>query len=194
HGTALWPHGGSSGPPAASRRHIHLRPQGGEPHSTLGTPLGPEGRPDEAAAAYRRAIELKPDLPEAHCNLGRALQRQGEFTKALAALQRGHELGSRRKGWPYPSARWAEECRRLGDLEGRLPAVLRGDAPIADAFERNEFARLCFYKQLNVASARLRAEAFTADAKLADDRQYGNRYEAACAAALAGCGRGADAG
>src|SRR5262249_52291253 len=158
----------------------------GEPHYNLGILLGAEGRHDEAAAAYRRAIELKPDLPEAHCNLGRVLQRQGEFTQALAALQRGHELGSRRPGWPYSSARWVEECRRLGELEARLPAVLWGDAPLADAAEQNEFARLCFYKRLNVASARLRAEAFTADAKLAEDRQSGNRYEAACAAALAG--------
>ena len=40
---------------------------------------------------------------------------------------------------------------------------------------------------------RLYAEAFTADAKLAADRTAGHRYNAACHAALAGCGQGEDA-
>jgi len=45
-----------------------------------------------------------------------------------------------------------------------------------------------------VASARWWAEAFTADPKLADDLELSHRYEAACAAALAAAGQGADAG
>jgi hypothetical protein len=38
------------------------------------------------------------------------------------------------------------------------------------------------------------AEAFSNDARLADDRRTQDRYNAACAAALAGCGQGTDAG
>jgi serine/threonine-protein kinase len=40
----------------------------------------------------------------------------------------------------------------------------------------------------------LYGEAFTADSKLADDLKAGHRYNAACCAALAGCGQGKDAG
>src|SRR5262249_34049570 len=42
------------------------------------------------------------------------------------------------------------------------------------------------------AAARLFADAFQADPRLADDVTAENRYNAACAAALAGSGRGAD--
>jgi eukaryotic-like serine/threonine-protein kinase len=47
---------------------------------------------------------------------------------------------------------------------------------------------------LYAASARFYAEAFDHDAKLADDMRSAHRYNAACAAALAGCGQGNDAG
>jgi serine/threonine-protein kinase len=40
--------------------------------------------------------------------------------------------------------------------------------------------------------ARLWAQALAADPKLGDDRRAQHRYNAACAAALAGCGQGAD--
>ncbi len=45
---------------------------------------------------------------------------------------------------------------------------------------------------LDGPSARLRADAFEAHSKLADDMQARNRYNAACAAALAGSGQGKD--
>ena len=47
-------------------------------------------------------------------------------------------------------------------------------------------------KSLHAASARLFAEALANNPKLADDRQDQHRYNAACAAALAGCGQGKD--
>jgi hypothetical protein len=43
------------------------------------------------------------------------------------------------------------------------------------------------------AASHFSAEAFADDAKLADDMESWNRYHAACAAALAGCGQGNDA-
>ena len=69
---------------------------------------------DEALAAYRRAIELMPDHAESHCNLGIMLWKQGEFAQALIALERGHELGSRRKDWRYPSAQWVSRMPAAG--------------------------------------------------------------------------------
>jgi TPR repeat len=71
-------------------------------------------------AAYRKAIALEPDHAESHCNLGIALWHQGELAPALISLERGHELGSRRKDWRYPSAQWVRECRQQLELDGRL--------------------------------------------------------------------------
>ena len=53
---------------------------------------------------------------------------------------------------------------------------------------------VCYEKKCYVAAARLFAEALTADPKPVGDPEPGPRYAAACAAALAGCGRGDDAG
>ena len=52
---------------------------------------------------------------------------------------------------------------------------------------------VCQFTDRPVASARLHAEGFAADPRLADDLRVGHRYNAARAAALAGCGRGVDA-
>src|SRR5262249_1279068 len=131
---------------------------------------------------------------EAYCNLGNVLRQQGKFGQTLAAYQRGHELGSPRPNWYYPSARWVEECQRLGEIADRLPAVLRGELTPATPAEGNAYALLCEDKNGYAVAARLRAHVLTADPKLADDLQGGYRYDAAGAAALAGCGQGTDAG
>jgi hypothetical protein len=49
------------------------------------------------------------------------------------------------------------------------------------------------HKKLYAASVRFYEDAFAADAKLADNPGNGHRYNAACAASLAGCGQGQDA-
>jgi Flp pilus assembly protein TadD len=178
---------------AAFRKAIELKPDLPQAPFNLGLTLTGQGRLDEAVAAYRRASELKPDFAEAYCNLGYVLRQRGEFVQALAALKRGHELGSRDPDWPYPSARWVEQYQRLGELAGRLPAVLRGEAEPTNTAERNAYALLCYDQRRYAAAARLRASALTADPKLADDVKADYRYDAACAAALAAGGRGADA-
>ncbi len=53
-------------------------------------------------------------------------------------------------------------------------------------------ASLCSIKKLQVASARFFEEAFAERPEWADDLSSGNRYNAACAATLAGSGQGKD--
>jgi tetratricopeptide (TPR) repeat protein len=105
---------------AACRRSIELKPDHADAHYTLGNFLVRTGRLDEAIAAYRKAIALEPDHAESHCNLGIALREKGELAAALISLERGHELGSRRKDWRYPSAQWVRECRQQLEVDGRL--------------------------------------------------------------------------
>jgi serine/threonine-protein kinase len=109
----------------------------------LGTVLETQGRVDDAEAAYRDALRLNPEFPDAHCNLGRLLLQTGRFAEALEQRRRGHELGSRRADWRYPSAEWVREAERMVALEARLPAVLEGDDHPTDAVERVAFAQLC---------------------------------------------------
>jgi serine/threonine-protein kinase len=178
---------------AAYREAIRLQPDDPDLHYDLGCVLGEQGRYKEAGAAYREALRLRPDYPQAHCNLGHTMRNQGRFAEALEELRRGHALGSKAPGWGYPSADWVRECERLVELDGRLPAILRGEQKPASAAELPVFARLCAIKKLNTASARLYADAFAADPKLADDLDRAYRYSAACAAARAAAGQGEDA-
>jgi tetratricopeptide (TPR) repeat protein len=176
-----------------------LRPGSGRHLGCLSRALrekGPSREADEnleaAAAAWRSAIRLKPDFAEAHCNLGLVLPSRGEYAAALDALRTGHALGSKRPGWPYPSAEWVRHAERLATLADRLPEILRGDDRLADNAERLALAQMCYDMKRPAAAARLWAEALTADPKLGDDRRAPPRYDSACAAALAGSGQGKD--
>jgi serine/threonine-protein kinase len=172
---------------------LRIDPKYADAHLNLGNALDDKGQLDEAISHYQQAIRLVPTYAEAHCNLGHVLRRQGRFEEALAALKRGHELGSKQPGWRYPSGQWVRDAERLVALDQKLPAVLRGEARPADPAEQLGLARLCALKKRHAAVARFYAEAFAAQPKLADDLQTQDRYNAACAAALAAAGQGEDA-
>jgi tetratricopeptide (TPR) repeat protein len=193
-GLTLWRKGQVDEAIACYKKAIELDPKYAEAHSNLGLALYGKGRLDEAIAEFRGAIRLKKDYPEAHCNLGLALQQKGQFIEALVYLRRGHELGSKNPRWPYPSAQWARNCERLVELDGKLPAILSGQKQPADTAERLTLASLCQqHKHRHAAAVRFYNEAFADKPQLADDLNAGHRYNAACAAALAGCGQGKDA-
>src|SRR5262249_47529760 len=81
---------------------------------------------------------------------------------------------------------------RLVELDEKLPGILEGKTAPASAAERIELAELCSIKRLNCGAARFYEGAFTAQPKLSEELNS-HRYNAACAAALAGCGQGKDA-
>jgi serine/threonine-protein kinase len=132
-------------------------------------------------------------LLRAQCNLGLVLRTQCKFQEALEELRRGHELGSRTPGWTDPSAQWVRECERMIELDAKLPDFLEGKITPANFTERIEVARLCFLEHLNHAAVRFYEGAFAAEPRAVDYPSNGHRYDAARAAAVAGCGQGRDA-
>jgi serine/threonine-protein kinase len=187
---------GKAAAPEAEREYreaLRLRPDGPDAHHSLGVLLAGQGRAEEAEKEYRAALRLRPDDPRFHCNLGNVLRFQGRFGAALDELRRGHELGSRDPRWPYPSAAWVEDCERLVEYAALLPAVLSGTAAPADADATLGFARVCQITKRHAAAARLSTRAFAAAPEAAEDVRTAVRYNAACSAALAGCGQGDDA-
>ncbi len=177
------------------RQAIHLKKDFADAYYNLGTTLHRRGRPDEAdeaIGAYRKAISLKPELARAHCNLAMLLERKGQFSEALEEFRRGDRLGRRDPHWPYPSTEWVRKCERRVQLDARLAAVLSGQKQPADADERLALARLCAkpFKKRYADAVRFCREAFAQEPKRAEDLKANNRYNAACLAALAGCGHG----
>jgi tetratricopeptide (TPR) repeat protein len=177
---------------AAYRESIRLQPDLASPHSNLGIVLQVQGKLDAAVAAFREAIRLEPNHAVAHCYLGLSLRSQGDYDGALVALRRGHELGTNRPGWRYPSAQWVAETERQAGLARRLPALLKGEDRPKDVAESLALAQICHDTNRFAAAARFWAGALEADPKLGDDRRAQHRYNAACDAALAAAGRGND--
>jgi serine/threonine protein kinase len=167
-------------------------------HNNLGQLLSFQKRFAEAIPLLRKAVALQPDLPGPNWNLGMALRHQGEFIESLAFLQRAHELGSADLSFRTLSVRTADELRageRLIALDAKLPKVWSGEIEPSDAVERVALAEVCTLpcRKYYALAVRLYSEAFAAESKLADNLLNNNRYKAACAAALAGCGQGKDA-
>ena len=80
------------------------------------------------------------------------------------------------------------------ELDRQLPAILAGKVKPGSSQQRVERALFCvLYKERYHAAVGFFTDAFTAESKLADDLQAQHRYNAGCAAALAGCGQGKDA-
>jgi tetratricopeptide (TPR) repeat protein len=175
------------------RRTVELDPKDACASYNLGFELAAKQRWDEAIDWNRKALELDPNYAEAHCNLGNALQNKGRFAEALQCFRRGHELGSKRPGWSYPSAEWVRTAEMRAALEEKLPDLLAGRIEPADDAERLEYAQMCQAKHLDHAAVELYVDAFAADPKLAEDLGARHRYSAAVSAVLAAVGRGEDA-
>jgi len=77
-------------------------------------------------------------------------------------------------------------------LDTRLSAIIKGAQQPEDGADRLRLAQRAYDKAMHATAARLWAEALAADPKLGDNRQTQHRYNAACAAAMAGCGKGKD--
>jgi hypothetical protein len=146
-------------------------------------------------AELRQAIDLDPKDANAHGAMGQALLQQGRYADARASTQRALDLLPADAPLRRMALQQLQQCDRLLALDKKLPAVLQGEASPANAGEAGALAWICQrpYKKRYAASARLYADAFAAEPKLAADPNNWNRYNAACSAALAAAGQGEDA-
>jgi serine/threonine-protein kinase len=153
-----------------------------------------QGRLDRAIATMRsgasRVLGPAPRLV-----LAMALHRSGhlaEARKTLAAAVLAHD-------WRASQVRDQDGCiyhvlRREAErmILPKLQDFLEGKHEPQDNDERLALLGVCQFSNRTLALARLYTEAFKAAPQLAQDLRYGHRYNAARAAALAGCGRGED--
>ena len=176
---------------AAYREAIRLNPDDPKGHHNLGVALYAQEELAGAVAAYREALRLQPDYAKAHFNLGVALTDLGQFTDAAAHLRRSSDLDARQSGGQAAPDPEVLRVERFAELDEHLSAFLSGGRKPAGAEEAVHLALLCLLpcKRLYAAAARFFTAAFRAKPS---ELRAGHRYNAACAAALAGCLQGED--
>jgi serine/threonine-protein kinase len=171
---------------------IRLKPDYAEAHYDLGYALYDQRKLAEAEGAFRKAIEINPGYADAYNGLGKALRAQGKLEDALTAFRKAGELAPKGSSLTLDMPACVRQVEFQITLHHRLPAILKGDEKPADAAEGSVAAQLGYDRSLYARAARLWTEALVESPALADDRQNSWRYDAACTAALAGCGQGKD--
>jgi tetratricopeptide (TPR) repeat protein len=173
---------------------ITLVPSDPSNHFELGRMLRSQSRPEEAAAAFRKARDLNPQLMGSWDGLAAALLDQGHFAEARAATQRLLDLPAPEPKRPA-QRRQLELCDALLPVADDLPTILAGKALPAEVAAQRALAEWCLkYRRLPATALGFYLSAFRAQPSLADDLEAGNRFDAACAAALVCCGVARDAG
>jgi serine/threonine protein kinase/Flp pilus assembly protein TadD len=176
---------------AKFRQAIQIKDDYAQAHYDLGFTLGRKGLREEARDEFRKVIELERDHPGAHYHLGVALEQKGLFDEAMAEYR---EVIRIQKGNAPQAQTNLRRAELFAQAESKLPAVLSGQQQPANAVECLALVRLCRdYKKCYAAAARFSGEAFARWPHLADDLRSHLRYNAACDAALASAGQGADA-
>src|SRR5579864_4279203 len=168
---------------AEYREAIRLKKDYAQAHNNLGNALAAKDQLDEAIAEFREAIRLKKDYAQAHNNLGRALELKGQLDEAIAEYREVLRI-SKDFGAYKTHSNLGNALRVKGQL----------DEAIAECREavrlKNDYA----HGHMNLGTA-LRDKGRMEEAVAAyreairlDAQHY--RYDAACCAALAGCGQG----
>jgi len=155
------------------RQAARLIPGDARPHYSLGLIIAEQGQDDDAIKHYQESVRLDPSLFQAHNNLGKLLTKQGRLDEAIQHLQAAVTI---EPGDNLSHKNLGVALQQKGHLDQALVHLFQS----------------YYLKKEYVAAAKLCTETFTAAPKLADDIQAGHRFRAAKAAAIAGCGGGAD--
>jgi serine/threonine-protein kinase len=181
-GIALRVAGDLPGSIKAFQKAIDIEPRFARAHLDLGNTLYMNGEKSKAIDALRSALALDTGDARIHSNLGVVLYETGEYSEAHERLRRCLELYS------------ANDRYRPTVLTFLLDAFQGGTGAPADPGILLEMAFQAQHPKLQryVASARLYRDAFGRSPRTARNLGAGHRYNAACAVALAGCGKGKD--
>jgi serine/threonine-protein kinase len=159
-------------------------------HLEMGKIYQAHGKTDEAVEAYRKVTTFKDKshlvwegMAAIRLDQARFGEARTYFESVLRLQLKDPERRARR--------RQLDLCKSLLAIESKLPAVLAGKERPADAPTQRALAEWCLkHNRLTAMAADLYASALATQPSFADDLEAGNRFDAARAAALAGCGEG----
>lgn len=176
------------------RRALDLDPKNLPARNGLALALADNNQLDEAVQEIRLAIADNPAEGLPYANLAPFLFRLGNFAEASEFARRGLEkLPANHPAHAFLTRVLHDSEQLLALDQNKLSPILEGREQPVNEEERIALAKLCKIKKLYAAAARFYAAALAAKPELAGDPARTHRYDAACYAALAGCGLGRDA-
>jgi Flp pilus assembly protein TadD len=175
------------------RKALEHAPQSVDVHFHLGHALKRAGQRDGALAAFRKAVEIDRNFGRGYLDLGITLTEDGQFRAGRDALRTALQLFGPQGDWGKFTSGHLADAEKLLTMEARALDILSGKVKPVDAAQALRSAEFCADYEMHYAAVRLYAAAFAADPKTADNLDTQDRYNAACAAALAGTGQGKDA-
>lgn len=176
----------------ALKKAVELGPVSSTLYVNLAKALANVGRDSEAASAIESALALEPDRMDTLAAFGVIALRLGRLEEARLSLERCLELTPANDVDRDLIESSLARCRALIALEPRLEAFLTTAERASDAKESLLLSELCRLRGRYVAAVRFARDAFAADVTSAKDPTLGYRFDAACAAALAGSGNARD--
>ncbi len=164
---------------AAFRAAIISEPSDADAYGSLGFTLLSQNRKAEADAVYVQGIEFSKNPIRVNRAFGKSLAEHGYFDEAIASYQQALKL------LPRSDPNWEgvqndiRACRRLIEIDGRLMAVLRGEARASEV-DLVHFAEVCFRcRKLYAGAARFYRDAFSVQPGLAESLKNPHRPRAA---------------
>ena len=179
---------------AEYREAIRLKPDDAAAHYNLGNALEAQGKlstrpsPNTARRSGSSPTTPRPTATWAASAGSRALRRVARDVPPGARA--GHRSGPT---GATPRPQWVAEAERLAALANAAAGLAQGRGP-APGRRRTPGPRrlMCYDTNAMPPPPGSGPRRWQADPKLGDDRRAGHRYNAACAAALAGAGQGKD--
>jgi serine/threonine protein kinase/tetratricopeptide (TPR) repeat protein len=150
------------------------------------------GRLEEALTHYGRASEADPSSRLPLNKSATALEHVGRVAEAEARYRRAIDLSKGDARQREIAEGGAHDCALLVPSERALDAEAHGRPLPHDAPTLYGMATLAYRRQEHAHAVAVGAVAISLDPTFATEA-VGCRYDVACAAALAGCGRGRDA-
>jgi len=160
-------------------------------HVNLATLAYNAYRFDSAVEHAQKALDVEPDFEQALGVLGESQMAQYRLAEAAATLHRAVTVTQPKPGKKADPLRERlttayARVQKLQALERRLPALVAGREKAEDGGEALQVAWLLAHQAQYAAAAEFFGVAFELEPALANNVQAGNRFNAACAALVAG--------
>jgi serine/threonine-protein kinase len=176
---------------ACLEKACQMRPDFASYHANLGVALRAMGQNERARTELQQAIDLNKNEPHAHVEMALLELHAGNFVEATSWYRKAIALMDATNPLRTTYLLQLQLTQKFRRLDGKLSAVLEGTARPGSVLEAGDLIQLCYLKGKYLDAYRLSKRYFAEYPGLEATRgDAWFRFNAACFAAQAACGKG----